>query len=97
MFKKLAVMKKEKSKSESKKAKKELEDKLANAFTAIVAEYGKAKKTKSIIEKFAKQLSKKVDLKSKAEVVEVAAVAPEPATPKATKTKVAKKVAETAE
>lgn len=68
-------MKKEKSKSESKKAKKELEDKLINAFDAIVAEYGKAKKTKSIIEKFAKQLSKKVELKSKSEgkVVETVA------------------------
>ena len=63
-------MKKEKSKSESKKAKKELEDKLINAFTAVVAEYGKAKKTKSIIEKFAKQLSKKVELGVAKEVVE---------------------------
>lgn len=67
-------MKKEKSKSESKKAKKELEDKLINAFTAIAAEYGKAKKAKSIIEKFAKQLSKKVELGSSKEVVEEPAV-----------------------
>ena len=56
-------MKKEKAKSESKKAKKELEDKLIAAFTAVVADYGKTKKTKAIIEKFAKQLSKKVALK----------------------------------
>jgi hypothetical protein len=64
-------MKKEKSKSESKKAKKELEDKLINAFTGIVAEYGKVKKAKSIIEKFAKQLSKKVELKGKNEVEKI--------------------------
>ncbi|RZJ78436.1 MAG: hypothetical protein EOO47_13835 [Flavobacterium sp.] len=64
-------MKKEKSKSEGKKAKKELEDKLINAFTAVVAEYGKVKKAKSIIQKFAKQLSKKVELKGKNEVEKV--------------------------
>lgn len=67
-------MKKEKSKSESKRAKKELEDKLINAFTAIAAEYGKAKKAKSIIEKFAKQLSKKVELGGSKEVAEEPAV-----------------------
>lgn len=92
-------MKKEKSKSESKKAKKELEDKLIAAFTAVVAHYGKTKKTKSIIEKFAKQLSKKVDLKSKKEI-EAVAIGTEPvaiefAKPKDVKVKQVKKVAET--
>lgn len=90
-------MKKEKSKSESKKAKKELEDKLVAAFTTIVAEYGKAKKTKSIMEKFSKQLSKKIDLKSKKTVEAVVAepVTTEPAKPKAVKTKPVKKTVET--
>ncbi|TKC05610.1 hypothetical protein FA048_17990 [Pedobacter polaris] len=88
-------MKKEKSKSESKKAKKELEDKLTAAFTAIVADYGKAKKTKSIIEKFAKQLSKKIDLKSKTETV--AEVVAAPVKEKVVKAKPVKKAIETAE
>lgn len=83
-------MKKEKSKSESKKAKKELEDKLINAFNAIVAEYGKAKKTKSIIEKFAKQLSKKVELKGKSEGKVVETVADVVEQPKVEIEKVAK-------
>jgi hypothetical protein len=62
-------MKKDKAKLENKKAKKELTDKLVAAFTLIVADYGKVKKSKAIIEKFAKQLSKKIDLQSKVEVV----------------------------
>lgn len=89
-------MKKEKSKSESKKAKKELEDKLINAFNAVLAEYGKAKKTKSIIEKFAKQLSKKVDLKGKSgddktETVSAAVELPKVEVEKVAKPKVVKK------
>jgi hypothetical protein len=87
-------MKKEKSKSESKKAKKELEDILINAFTAVVAEYGKAKKTKSIIEKFAKHLSKKVELGVAKEVVEEPALITQPEevqVEKVAKPKVAKK------
>lgn len=80
-------MKKEKAKSESKKARKELEDKLITAFTAVVAGYGKTKKTKSIIEKFATQLSKKVDLKIK-QVVEISVT--ETAQPETAKTKVVK-------
>ena len=89
-------MKKEKAKSESKKAKKELEDKLVTAFTAVVADYGKTKKTKSIIEKFAKQLSKKIDLKSKVkvEVVATETVEKEPTKPKAVKAKAVKEVVE---
>ena len=85
-------MKKEKAKSESKKAKKELEDKLVTAFTTVVADYGKTKKTKSIIEKFAKQLSKKIDLKAKAnaEVIAAEPVKTEPAKPKAVKAKAVK-------
>lgn len=90
-------MKKEKAKSEGKKAKKELEDKLETAFTAIAAEYGKAKKTKSIIEKFAKQLSKKIDFRVKTEVITEKVVAAPPAKEKAVKAKPAKKAAETAE
>ncbi|MFA6278384.1 MAG: hypothetical protein WC622_16675 [Pedobacter sp.] len=86
-------MKKEKVKSASKKAKKELVDKLIVAFTAIVADQGTAKKTKVIIEKFAKQLSKKIELKSNVEVI---AEVPVPIEEKATKVKVAKKVKETA-
>jgi hypothetical protein len=90
-------MKKEKAKSESKKAKKELEDKLIAAFTAVVADYGKTKKTKAIIEKFAKQLSKKVDLKSKKEIeaVTTETIVIEPPKPKTVKVKPVKKVAET--
>lgn len=58
-----------KRKSEHKKIKKELEHKLTIAVTAIVADYGKAKKCKSIVQKFAKQLYKKIDLKTKAVIV----------------------------
>jgi hypothetical protein len=57
-------MKKNKSKSRnhsaSKKVRKELESKLALAFNELVIQYGKAKKTDKVIEKFAKQLAKKV-------------------------------------
>jgi hypothetical protein len=57
-------MKKNKSKSKnhstSKKLRKELESKLALAFNELVIQYGKAKKTDRVIEKFAKQLTKKV-------------------------------------
>ncbi|TBO41138.1 hypothetical protein [Pedobacter kyonggii] len=57
-------MKKNKSKSKnhstSKKLRKELESKLALAFNELVTQYGKAKKTDKVIEKFAKQLTKKV-------------------------------------
>jgi hypothetical protein len=57
-------MKKNKSKSKShsasKKLRKELESKLALAFNEVITQYGKAKKTEKVIEKFAKQLTKKV-------------------------------------
>ncbi|GGG95859.1 hypothetical protein [Pedobacter zeae] len=57
-------MKKNKSKSKnhstSKKLRKELETKLALAFNDLIIQYGKAKKTDKVIEKFAKQLVKKV-------------------------------------
>lgn len=57
-------MKKNKSKSKShstsKKLRKELESKLALAFNELVIQYGKAKKADKVIEKFAKQLTKKV-------------------------------------
>ena len=59
-------MKKNKSRSKkqsaSKKLRKELESKLAIAFNEVVNQVGKAKKTDKVIEKFAKQLSKKVTL-----------------------------------
>ncbi|TCD11190.1 hypothetical protein EZ449_06785 [Pedobacter frigidisoli] len=62
-------MKKNKSKSKtpsaSKKARKELESKLAVAFNEVVAPFGKAKKTDKVIEKFAKQLSKRVSISVK--------------------------------
>ncbi|MES2448741.1 MAG: hypothetical protein V4546_16265 [Bacteroidota bacterium] len=91
-------MKKEKSKSEGKKAKKELEDKLINAFTAVVAEYGKAKKTKAIIEKFTKLLSKKVELKNKVVIEKVEETVEKPSVEQAeivAKPKVVKKAAVT--
>ncbi|WP_293306284.1 hypothetical protein [Pedobacter sp. UBA5917] len=57
-------MKKNKSKSgnhsASKKVRKELESKLAAAFGEVISAYGKAKKADKVIEKFAKQLAKKV-------------------------------------
>jgi len=60
-------MKKNKSKSKnhsaSKKLRKELESKLSLAFNELVIQYGKSKKTDKVIEKFAKQLTKKVTFK----------------------------------
>lgn len=60
-------MKKHKTKSKNisanKKARKELESRLAVAFNEVLAPFGKAKKTDKVIEKFAKQLSKKISLK----------------------------------
>lgn len=62
-------MKKNKSRSKkqsaSKKLRKELESKLTLAFNEVVNQVGKAKKTDKVIEKFAKQLSKKVTLLQK--------------------------------
>jgi len=59
-------MKKNKSKSKNhstnKKLRKELESKLTFAFNELVSQYGKAKKTDKVIEKFAKQLAKKVTI-----------------------------------
>ena len=87
-------MKKDKVKSENKKAKKELVEKLTSAFTTIVADYGKAKKTTAIIEKFAKQLSKKIDIKSKEAVI---VEAPKLVKEQVVKVKPVKKIKETAE
>ncbi|MFD2582061.1 hypothetical protein ACFSR6_06150 [Pedobacter vanadiisoli] len=57
-------MKKNKSKSKnhstSKKLRKELESKLTTAFSEVAASYGKVKKADKTIEKFAKQLVKKI-------------------------------------
>jgi len=79
-------MKKNKSGSKShstiKKIRKELESKLALAFNELVNQYGKAKKTEKIIEKFAKQLAKKVSISTPDDSItsfikeEKAAVAP---------------------
>lgn len=59
-------MKKNKSKSKnhsaSKKLRKALESKLATAINEIVSQFGKAKKADKVIEKFAKQLSKKISI-----------------------------------
>ncbi|RZL32871.1 MAG: hypothetical protein EOO96_13180, partial [Pedobacter sp.] len=59
-------MKKNKSKSKnhsaSKKLRKELESKLAIAIGEVISQFGKAKKADKVIEKFAKQLSKKINI-----------------------------------
>ena len=59
-------MKKNKSRSKkqsaSKKLRKEIETKLTTAFNEVVSHYGKAKKTDKVIEKFANQLSKKINI-----------------------------------
>lgn len=53
---------KSKAASKNKQLKKELAGKLALAFNEIVAGYGKAKKADKVIEKFTKQLAKKITL-----------------------------------
>lgn len=67
-------MKKNKSKSKqasaSKKLRKELELKLTLAFNEIVDQFGKAKKAEKVIEKFAKQLAKKVNLTVASDAIE---------------------------
>lgn len=59
-------MKKNKSKSKnhstSKKLRKDLESKLAAAINETVGQFGKAKKADKVIEKFAKQLSKRISI-----------------------------------
>lgn len=69
-------MKEKKSKkspqiSEKKKTRKELEEKLQTAFNNVAAEFGKTKKAKATIEKFAKQLIKKIEVETK-EVAKIA-------------------------
>ncbi|QPH39165.1 hypothetical protein [Pedobacter endophyticus] len=56
---------KSKSTSENKKLRKELESKLVVAFNEVLGQFGKAKKTDKVIEKFAKQLSKKISVHPK--------------------------------
>ncbi|MFC4212638.1 hypothetical protein ACFOWA_15690 [Pedobacter lithocola] len=62
-------MKKNKSKSKkqsaSKKIRKEIEAKLTSAFNEIVGGYGKSKKADKVIERFSKQLSKKINISVK--------------------------------
>ncbi|ARS38666.1 hypothetical protein CA265_02795 [Sphingobacteriaceae bacterium GW460-11-11-14-LB5] len=86
-------MKKNKSKSKnhstSKKLRKELESKLALAFNELVIQYGKAKKTDKVIEKFAKQLTKKVTFATQDDSI-TPYIKEEKATPASPKVKTAK-------
>ncbi|GAA3954691.1 hypothetical protein GCM10022246_06050 [Pedobacter ginsengiterrae] len=72
---------KSKAASKNKQLKKELTAKLSVAFNEIVAGYGKVKKADQIIEKFSKQLTKKITLtnldKSAAKEVEAPVAAKE--------------------
>lgn len=89
----LFQMKKNKSKSgnhsASKKVRKELESKLAAAFGEVISAYGKAKKADKVIEKFAKQLAKKVTVPATSDSIEPF-IKEEKAAPTAPKAKVAK-------
>ncbi|WP_316803927.1 hypothetical protein [Pedobacter nototheniae] len=73
-------MKKKKSnaqnRSVNKKLKKELSLKLVTAFEEVVGQYGEAKKSKKIIENFAKQLAKKLSKNPKAIEVKPVVEAP---------------------
>jgi hypothetical protein len=90
-------MKKNKSRSKShsasKKIRKELESKLALVFNELVSQYGKAKKTDKVIEKFAKQLTKKVTIATQDDSIAPFTKEDKPA-PTAPKTKTVKPVAE---
>lgn len=89
-------MKKNKSKSKShstsKKLRKELESKLALAFNELVIQYGKAKKADKVIEKFAKQLTKKVTFNIQDDSI-TPYIKEEQVTPATPKAKTAKPVA----
>lgn len=63
---------KDKSKtiSKQKHLKKELASQLSLAFNNIVSQFGKAKKTEKLIEKFARQLSKKVNILTASDSIE---------------------------
>ncbi|MDQ0967423.1 hypothetical protein QFZ20_002826 [Flavobacterium sp. W4I14] len=95
-------MKKNKSKSKShstsKKLRKELESKLVLVFNELVIQYGKAKKADKVIEKFAKQLTKKVTFNiqddSMAPYIKEEQVAPAAPKAKAAKPAVVKKAKE---
>lgn len=73
-------MKKKKSnaqnRSVNKKLKKELSSKLITAFEEVISQYGEAKKSKKLIENFARQLAKKLSKKGKAVEVKPVADAP---------------------
>ena len=73
-------MKKKKSnaqnRSVNKKLKKELSSKLITAFEEVVSQYGEAKKSKKLIENFAKQLAKKLSKKAKAAEIKPTEKAP---------------------
>ena len=88
---------KSKDSSKSKQLKKELASKLALAFNEIVAGYGKAKKADKVIEKFTKQLTKKITLtiQDPATVTEVKAEEEESLVAKEKATKVAIKKTKT--
>ena len=55
---------KSKGQSKSKQAKKELVAHLVTAFENAIITFGQAKKTKKIVEKFAKRIAKKVVVKT---------------------------------
>lgn len=61
-------MKKRKSKSrnhsKTKKLRKEFEIQLTDSFNEVIHKHGTTKKSQNIIEKFAKQLAKKVSFKT---------------------------------
>jgi hypothetical protein len=89
-------MKKNKSKSRNhsagKKVRKELETKLATAFSEVVSAYGKAKKADKVIGKFAKQLAKKVTISASQDSI-TPFIKEEKIAPAAPKAKAAKTVA----
>ncbi|WP_431292388.1 hypothetical protein [Pedobacter sp. P26] len=90
-------MKKNKSKSKNhstgKKLRKELESKLALVFNELVIQYGKAKKADKVIEKFAKQLTKKVTFHTQDDSI-TPYIKEEQVTPATPKAKTAKPIAE---
>ncbi|MCZ4244580.1 hypothetical protein [Pedobacter punctiformis] len=56
--------KKSQNRSGNKKLKKELTLKLITAFDEVINQYGEAKKSKKIVENFARQLAKKLSKKA---------------------------------
>ncbi|MFC3559715.1 hypothetical protein [Pedobacter jamesrossensis] len=80
---------KSKGASKNKQLKKELVNKLTIAFNEIVTGFGKAKKADKVIEKFTKQLAKKITFSS-LEASETSAPKVEESTSAASKEKTTK-------